>query len=78
MKERPKWSQPRPIAPYFGSAGRGLGFYHIDLPELDTARWLNISNCGIVVIKRGQISMVELEKSSLTSFAKNGLGKLES
>jgi hypothetical protein len=62
MTECPKWIRPQPVAFYFGSAGRGLGFYHIDPPELNTTRWLNISNCVFVVIKRGKISMVELEK----------------
>jgi hypothetical protein len=69
MIECPKWSQLQHVASYLGSAGRGLGFSHIDLPELDTTRWLNISNCGIV-IKRGQISMVELEKELSDIFCK--------
>jgi hypothetical protein len=45
-----------------GSAGHGLSFYHIELPKTETTRWLNISNCGVVVIKKGQISLHELEK----------------
>jgi hypothetical protein len=62
MTNCPKWKKTQPTASYFGSAGRGLGFYHIDLPETVTTRWLNISNCGIVVIRKGEISMTELEK----------------
>jgi hypothetical protein len=52
MTECPKWKQLQPVASYFGSVGRGLGFYHIDLPETETTRWLNINNCGVVMIKQ--------------------------
>jgi hypothetical protein len=34
----------------------------VDVPETAAIGWLNISNCGVVVIKKGAISMVELEK----------------
>jgi hypothetical protein len=62
MSECPKWKQAQPVASYLGSAGRGLGFYHIDLPKIETTRWLNITNYGVVVIKKGVISLAELEK----------------
>jgi hypothetical protein len=62
MTTCPKWKKLLPVASYYGTAGSGLGFYHIDLPEFETTRWLSISNCGVVVIKKGNISMSELEK----------------
>jgi hypothetical protein len=62
MTECPKWKKTQPIASYFSSAGKGLGFYHIDLPEMETIRWLNISNCGVVLIRKGSITMTELER----------------
>jgi hypothetical protein len=62
MTECPKWKKTQPIASYFSSAGKGLGFYHIDLPEMETIRWLNISNCGVVLIRKGSITMIELER----------------
>jgi hypothetical protein len=65
-----KWNKTQPVASFFGSVGRGLGFYHIDLPELETTRWLNINNCGVVVIKKGEISMFELEKELSEIFCK--------
>jgi hypothetical protein len=43
-------------------AGSGLGFYHLELPEMETTRWLNISNCGVIEVRKGSISMSELEK----------------
>jgi hypothetical protein len=51
MTECPKWKKAHPVATYLGSAGSGLGFYHIELPEVATTRWLNINNCGVVMIK---------------------------
>jgi hypothetical protein len=66
----PKWKQPQPVASYFWSAGRGLSFFHIDLPKIEITRWLNLNNCGIVVIKMGDISMTELEKELSDIFYK--------
>jgi hypothetical protein len=39
-----------------------LGLYHVDLPEGENTGWLNISNCDVVLIKKGVISLAELEK----------------
>jgi hypothetical protein len=74
----PFWKNPQPVAAYISSAGRGLGFYHIDLPKAETTRWLNLTNCGIVKITRGDVSLAELEKElSDIFFVKNGFGKSE-
>jgi hypothetical protein len=62
VTECPKWKQSQPVASYLGSARRGSGFYHIDLPKIETSRWLNITDCGVVVIKKGVISLSELKK----------------
>jgi hypothetical protein len=35
------------VATYISSVGTRLGFYHIELPELESTRWLNINNCGV-------------------------------
>jgi hypothetical protein len=61
----------QPVASYYGSVGRGIDFYHIDLCEVETAGWLNINNCGIVVIRKGSISLNELEKELFHIFCKN-------
>jgi hypothetical protein len=71
MTKCPKWKKSQPIASYFGSAGKGLGFYHIDLPEMETTRWLNISNCDVVLIRKGSIIMTELEKELSDMFYKD-------
>jgi hypothetical protein len=70
MTECPKWKKPQPVASYYGSAGSGLGFYHIELPEFETTRWLNLNNCGVAVIKKGSISKFELEKELSDIFCK--------
>jgi hypothetical protein len=62
MTDYPQWKKSQPGPSCVGSARKGLGFYHIDLLETETTRWLNISNCGVVVVKRGDISITELEK----------------
>jgi hypothetical protein len=61
MSDCPHWMKPQPVATYIGSARSGLSFYHIELAQTKTTRWLNIQNCGIVVIKKGAITLLELE-----------------
>jgi hypothetical protein len=48
-----------------------LGFYHIDVTEVDTTRWLNLTNCGVVKIIKGSISLLELKKELLDIFYRN-------
>jgi hypothetical protein len=59
-----------PSAAYFGSAGKGLGFYHIDVPDESETQWLNFNNCGLISVKKGSISLVELEQNFTTIFCK--------
>jgi hypothetical protein len=61
MNDCPALKKEQPAASYIGSAAKGLGFYHIELLEVETTRWLNIDNCGVVVIRKVAISMSELE-----------------
>jgi hypothetical protein len=71
MTDCPSWKKPQPVVVYMGSAGAGLGFYHIDLPNCETTSWLNINNCGVVEIKKGEISLQELEKELTEIFYKD-------
>jgi hypothetical protein len=71
MSECSFWKKNPPIATYVGSASRGLGFYHIDLPEDETTMWLNLINCGIVKIIKGDITLAELEHELLAIFCKD-------
>ncbi|KAK1646516.1 hypothetical protein QYE76_064321 [Lolium multiflorum] len=57
------WYSLLPTAQYWGSANPGLGFFHVDVEGPEAVQWLNMDNVGIVVIKEGEISAEELEKS---------------
>jgi hypothetical protein len=70
MSECKFWKNPQHAATYLGSAGASLGFYHIELLEAETTRWLNLNNCGVVKVMRGEISLVELEQELLAIFCK--------
>lgn len=49
------------MAMYMGSASQGLGFLHVEVPDLESTQWLNMNNCGVVQVKSGQITLSELE-----------------
>lgn len=34
MNNCPMWKEIQPTATYLGSAGQGLGFYNVEVPEL--------------------------------------------
>jgi hypothetical protein len=74
MSDCPNWMKPQPLAAFIGS---GLGFYHIELPQIETTKWLNIQNCGIVVIKKGSSPYQSWNVSYLKFSIKIGHGKLE-
>jgi hypothetical protein len=71
MTDCPCWGKSQPVAVFVGSARSGLGFYHIELPQVETTRWLNIYNCGVVLIRKGSITMSELEKELSEIFCKD-------
>lgn len=50
-----------PIAAYVGSASQGLGFYHVEVPSVESTQWLNLTNYGVVKVLSGSISLSELE-----------------
>ena len=57
----PAWKADHPIAAYVRSSSQGLGFYHVEIPTVEYTKWLNLTNCGVVRVKSGQISLVDLE-----------------
>ena len=61
MNDCPQWKMDHPTAAYLGSASLGLGFYHVEVPSLESTQWLNLTNCGVVQVKTGQITLAELE-----------------
>ena len=61
MNVCPTWKSDHPIAAYVGSSSLGLGFYHVEIPSVESTQWLNLTNCVVVRVKTGQISLAELE-----------------
>jgi hypothetical protein len=61
MNVCPAWKSEHPIAAYVGSSSYGLGFYHVEIPSVESTQWLNLMNCGVVRVKSRQISLSELE-----------------
>ena len=55
------WKRDHPIAAFMGSASLGLGFYHVEVPDVESTQWLNLTNCGVVRVKTGEITLAELE-----------------
>ncbi|XP_051196668.2 uncharacterized protein [Lolium perenne] len=53
--------KPIPMAQYVGSANSGLGFFHVNVVEKQACEWLNLKNCGLIVVTHGEISLKELE-----------------
>ncbi|KAM0902206.1 hypothetical protein ACQ4PT_019442 [Festuca glaucescens] len=67
----PAWNGAHPSATYFGSANRGLGFYHIDGPSKEEVSWLNFKNCAVINVRKGAISGADLEKNLNSIFCKH-------
>lgn len=61
MSSCPDWQKDHLVAAYVGSASLGLGFYHLEIPDVKSTQWLNLTNCGVVRIKTGSITLAELE-----------------
>jgi len=61
MNVCPMWKSDHPVAAFMGSASQGLGFYHLEVPSVESTQWLNLTNCGVVRVISGQITLAELE-----------------
>jgi hypothetical protein len=57
----PTWKSDHPIAAYVGSSSLGLSFYHVEIPSVESTKWLNLTNCGVERVICGQISLAKLE-----------------
>jgi hypothetical protein len=45
-----------------GSAANGLGFFHIEIPDVVVNPVATTKNCGLVLIEEGNITNAELAK----------------
>lgn len=61
MNVCPAWKRDYPVAAYVGRSSLGLGFYHLEVPDVESTQWLNLTNCGVVGVIAGETSLAELE-----------------
>ena len=59
MDSCPVKKRAHQLAKCIGSAPPGLGFYHVEAPELGPDSLGNMRNCGIVYVESGEISKEE-------------------
>jgi hypothetical protein len=67
----PVKSQSRRCAQHLGSAAGGLEFYNIMVPEVEEGPVMDFTNCGLVYVETGDISMEELQLELATCFNPN-------
>jgi hypothetical protein len=58
----PVLKRPHQIGRYIGSSANGLGFYHIEAPEVSVNPISSTRNCGVVTIDDGEISREDLAR----------------
>jgi hypothetical protein len=58
-------------AKYMGSAASGLGFYNVEVPEVDEGSVMDFTNCGLVYVETRDITMEELQLELSTCFNPN-------
>lgn len=56
------------MAKYIGSAASGLGFYYVEVPEVDEEPAFDFTNCWKVYIETGDITKDELQLELATCF----------
>ena len=60
VEECPVRKKPKTPAKFFGSAAPSLGFYQIDVPDVNEQHMGHKKNVGIVYVESGQASKSEL------------------
>jgi hypothetical protein len=65
------WCEASPSAQYVGSANSGLGFFQVDVVDKSAIQWLNLENCGIILVKHDNISLKELEQKMCEAWDAN-------
>jgi hypothetical protein len=58
----PVLKRPHQIGRYIGSSANGLGFYHIEAPEVSVNPISSTRNCGVVTIEDGEIGREDLAR----------------
>jgi hypothetical protein len=75
VDECPEWKKNQTVVQYYGSANKGLGFYHINVEPgtyLDTGRALTIMECS--QLKKEKWMRKGYLRLSERNVTKNGIG----
>lgn len=70
------WKLDHPVAAYIGSSSLGLGFYHLEVPSVESTQWLNLTNCGVVRVISGAVTLAELEGELSEIYCKEWLWQI--
>jgi hypothetical protein len=71
VEECPVKKQGHKCATYLGSDANGLGFYNIEVSVEVGKQGVDFTNCGMVYIETGDITMEELQLELATCFNPN-------
>ncbi|XP_039841918.1 uncharacterized protein LOC120702264 [Panicum virgatum] len=73
-----EWKKPQPSAQFYGSANRGLGFYHVDVANREGRfkHWAGFENYGVFTVEEGFLEEDEIIKTLRQQVDKNWAWKL--
>jgi hypothetical protein len=71
----PVKSKGHSCATYVGSSTSGLGFYNVEVPAVEEGPVMDFTNCGLVYVETGDITMEELQLELATCFILIGHGR---
>ena len=60
VEDCPTRRRPHSAAKYVGGAAQGLGFYHLDMPDVNAQHQGWLKNVGIVFVEQGEVTKQEL------------------
>ncbi|CAO2148908.1 unnamed protein product [Urochloa humidicola] len=74
----PEWQNSHQAAQYYGSANKGLGFYHVDVAQRPGRfrHWVGFDNFGVFTVEEGSLTEEEIIKSLKQQFDKEWDWKL--
>nr|XP_020182538.1 uncharacterized protein LOC109768203 [Aegilops tauschii subsp. strangulata] len=71
VEDYPTRRRPHSAAKYVGGAAQGLGFYHLDIPDVNAQHQGCLKNVGIVFVEQGEVTKQELAKEFASIYKTN-------
>ena len=73
-----EWKKPQLAAQFYGSANRGLGFYHVDVATREGRfkHWAGFENYGVFTVEEGYLGEEEIIRTLKQQVDKNWAWKL--